>query len=141
MRILNENAVLTNDVIREVLGEKHPIAIGWQVLVQTYELGDNYINPDGSKSIFERPDIAKDRDAFHMAIAKVLMVGSAAYKGSTFAYWDIIPSEGDYVFIPKYEGSKEVHNGVNIQIFRDYEVLPIVPDPTLSASYHNFRGI
>lgn len=140
MRIRN-GAVLTNDVIQEVLGENHPIAMGWQVLVQTYELGDNYINPDGSKSIFERPDIAKDRDAFHMAIAKVLMVGSAAFKGPTFASWEVIPSEGDYVFIPKYEGSKEVHNGVNIQIFRDYDILSIVRDPTLSASYHNFRGI
>lgn len=140
MRI-REGAILTNDVIREVLGEKHPIAVGWQVLVQTYELGDNYINPDGSKSLFERPDIAKDRDEFHMAVAKVLMVGSGAFKGPTFISWDIIPTEGDYVFVPKYEGSKFVHNAISIQIFRDYDILSIAPDPRLSASYHNFRGI
>lgn len=131
----------TNNVIREVLGEKHPIPFGWQVLVETYELGDNYINPDGSKSIFERPDIAKDRDAFHMAIGKVLMLGGAAFKGPTFACWDIIPEPGDYVFTPKYEGSKFVHNGKHIQLLRDYEILGSAPDPTLSASYHNFRGI
>lgn len=140
MRVL-DGGIITNDVIREVLGEKHPIAVGWQVLVQTYELGDNYINPDGSKSIFERPDIAKDRDECHMAVAKVLMVGSAAFTGSTFASWKVIPEEGDYVFIPKYEGSKFVHNGIPIQLFRDYDILTVAPDPALSASYHNFRGI
>lgn len=140
MRLL-DGAIVTNDVIREALGEKHPIAIGWQVLVETYELGDSYINPDGSESLFERPDIAKDRDEFHMAIGRVLMVGSAAFTGPTFASWKIIPEEGDYVFIPKYEGSKFVHNGRPIQLFRDYDILTIAPDPKLSASYHNFRGI
>jgi len=34
MRLL-EGAAITNDVIREVLGEKHPIALGWQVLIET----------------------------------------------------------------------------------------------------------
>lgn len=140
MRLL-DGARPTNDVIHEVLGDYHPIALGWQVLVETYDLGDNYINPDGSKSLFERPDIAKDRDAFQMAIGKVLMVGSAAFKGPKFMDWKIIPEEGDYVFIPRYEGSKFVHNGKNIQLFHDYDILCIAPDPNLSASYHNFRGL
>lgn len=140
MRLL-DGARPTNDVIREVLGEKHPIAFGWNVLVETYALGDNYINPDGSKSLFERPDIAKDRDPFHMAIGKILMVGSAAFKGPKFIHWDIIPEEGDYVFIPKYEGTKFVHNGKHIQYFDDYYIIGGAPDPTLSASYHNFRGL
>lgn len=140
MRLL-DGARPTNDVIREVLGEKHPIALGWQVLVETYDLGNNYINPDGSKSLFERPDIAKDRDAFQIAIGKVLMVGSSSFRGARFSDWKIIPEEGDYVFIPRYEGSKFVHNGKNIQLFQDYDILCIAPDPNLSASYHNFRGL
>ena len=139
--LVRKGAVITNDVIREVLGEKHPIAIGWQVLLQTYDLGDNFINPDGSKSLFERPDIAKDRDKFQIGIGKVLMVGSAAFKGPKYELWDVIPSEGDYVYTPKYEGTHEVHNGINVQFFQDYNIIGIAPDPYLSACYHNFRGI
>jgi co-chaperonin GroES (HSP10) len=138
---LFDSAIITNDVIREALGDKHPIALGWQVLLETYDLGDNFINQDGSKSIFERPDIAKDRDAFQMGIGKVLMVGSAAFKGPRFILWEIIPEEGDYVFFEKYEGTKFVHNGKNVQFFQDYNILSIAPDPSLSSSYHNFRGL
>ena len=140
MRLMTD-ASPTNDVIREVLGEKHPIALGWQVLIETYELGDNFVNQDGSKSLFERPDIAKDRDQFQMGVGKVLMVGSAAFRGLKYALWDIIPEEGDYVLFPKYEGTPIVHNMKNIQFFQDYNIIGVVPDPSLSACYHNFRGI
>jgi co-chaperonin GroES (HSP10) len=140
MRLLDD-AIVTNYVIREVLGEKHPIALGWQVLIETYDLGDNFVNKDGTKSLFERPDIAKDRDQFQMGIGRVLMLGSAAFKGPKFVLWDIIPEEGDYVLFPKYEGTPIVHNLKNIQFFQDYNIIGIVPDPSLSACYHNFRGI
>ena len=140
MRLL-EGAVITNDVIREVLGEKHPLALGWQVLIETYDLGDNFVNADGSKSLFERPDIAKDRDPFQMGIGKVLMVGSAAFRGPKYTFWEIIPEEGDYVSFYKYEGTQAVHDRTNIQYFQDYNIISIVPEPSLSAGYHNFRGI
>jgi co-chaperonin GroES (HSP10) len=140
MRLL-DGAIPTNDVIREVLGEKHPIAIGWQVLIETYDLGDNFVNQDGSKSLFERPDIAKDRDQFQMGVGRILMSGNAAFKGPKFSLWNIIPEEGDYVLFPKYEGTSLVHNMKNIQFFQDYNIIGIVPDPSLSACYHNFRGI
>lgn len=140
MRVLNDG-IHTNNVIKKSLGINHPVALGWQVLLETYDLGDNFVKEDGSKSLFERPDIAKDRDQFQMGLGRILMVGSAAFKGPKFSLWDIIPVEGDYVFFPKYEGTQVNHNGKNIQFFQDYNIIGIAPDPTLSASYHNFRGI
>ena len=130
----------TNDLIREVLGEKHPIALGWQVLVETYKFGDNFVNEDGSKSVFERPDVAKERDRYQMGIGRVLMVGGAAFKGPKFTLWDVIPEVGDCVAFQKYEGVFISHVGIDAQYLQDYLILGIVPDPTLSGGYIRFVG-
>lgn len=129
----------TNDLIKEVLGENHPIALGWRVLVETYKFGDKFVNQDGSQSAFERPDSSKDRDRYQMAVGRVLMIGSAAFKGPKFEFWDVKPEVGDYVSFERYEGTFKTHGGKDIQYLQDYGVIDIVPDPSL-CSYVNFIG-
>lgn len=129
----------TNDLIREVLGEKHPIVLGWRVLVETYKFGDKFVNQDGSQSSFERPDSSKDRDRYQMAVGRILMMGSAAFNGPKFDLWDIKPKVGDYVSFERYQGIFKTHGGRDIQYLEDYVVIDIVPDPSL-CSYVHFIG-
>jgi co-chaperonin GroES (HSP10) len=129
----------TNELIREVLGEKHPIALGWRVLVETYKFGDKFVNQDGSQSAFERPDSSKDRDRYQMAVGRILMMGSAAFNGPKFDLWDVKPKVGDYVSFERYQGIFKTHGGKDIQYLEDYVVIDIVPDPNL-CSYVHFIG-
>jgi hypothetical protein len=129
----------TNDLIREVLGDNHPIPLGWQVLVETYKFGDKFVNQDGSESSFERPDSSKERDRYQMGVGRILMMGSAAFKGPKFDLWEFKPEVGDYVSFQRYQGVFKTHNGKDIQYLEDFVVMDIIPDPSL-CSYFNFIG-
>lgn len=131
--------LLTNPLIREVFGEHHPIAYGWNLIVQTYNFGDNYVTPTGEESIFERPDSAKERDNTQLGIGRVLMIGSAAFKAPQFKDWAVLPEVGDYVSWPKYEGSYKTHAGINYQVIVDHHVKIGEPDPAKSG-YYQFIG-
>lgn len=129
----------TNDLIREILGDKHPIPLGWQVLVETYNFGENFVNQDGSKSVFERPDVSKERDRYQMGVGRILMMGSSAFRGPKFDLWDIKPEVGDYVSFQRYEGVFKTHAGKDVQYLQDYLIMDIIPDPSL-CSYLHFIG-
>ena len=53
----------TNDLIKEVLGEDHPVPLGWDLIIQTFSSGDKFL-ANGEESLFERPDSAKERDKY-----------------------------------------------------------------------------
>lgn len=129
----------TNDLIRQVLGEDHSISLGWRVLIRIHNFGDHYIMEDGTKSLLERPDIAKDRDKTQMPVGQILMMGDAAFKGDKFKEWGIIPQVGDYVLWEKYSGSFDTENGVNLLDIQDYQIIRIVKNPD-RANYHNWIG-
>lgn len=130
----------TNDLIREILGDKHPIVLGWRVLVETYSFGDNFVNDDGSTSVFERPDSSKDRDWSQMGLGRVLMMGNSTFKGPKFDFWGgIFPQVGDYVSFEKYEGVFKTRSGKNLQYLHDYQIIDIEPEPT-KCSYIKFIG-
>lgn len=115
----------------EVLGKNHPVPCGWQILIQTYNFGDNFIKTDGEVSMLERPDISKERDNYQLSVGRVLMVGSAAFKDIKFKDWDYLPDVGDYVTFYKYEGSYAKISGVECQWLQDAYIMGIVPDPTI----------
>ncbi len=126
----------TNDLIREVLGEHHPRPLGWQVLVETYNFGDKFVNADGTQSAFERPDSSKDRDRYQMSVGRILIMGSSAFKGPKFESWELIPQVGEYVSFQRYQGVFKTHAGKDIQYLEDMAILDIVPDPSLCSYYH-----
>jgi co-chaperonin GroES (HSP10) len=129
----------TNDLIRQVLGETHSVSLGWRVLVKVHTFGDNYILEDGTKSILERPDLAKDRDKTQLGVGQILMIGDSAFKGDKFKYWKVLPQVGDFVKWEKYSGTFDTENGVNLIDLQDYMIIRIVKNPDL-ASYHNWTG-
>lgn len=126
----------TNELIREVLGEDHPRALGFRILIETYNFGDNFVNPDGTQSVFERPDSSKDRDRYQMAVGRILIIGSACFKGPKFEFWDLLPEVGDYVSFERFQGVFKTHAGKNLQYLFDFDVIDIVPDPSLSGYVH-----
>lgn len=133
----------TNPLIQEILGENHPIPLGWQVLVQTYDAGNNYIS-NGEESIFERPDSSKERDAFHVGIGRVIMMGDACLKAKQYKDWKFMPEVGDFVEFQKYEGVYRTYLNADdkpilCQYFKDYLPLTVLRDPT-RAGHHHFIG-
>lgn len=135
----------TNDLVRKVLGPKHPVPLGWSALVKIHTIGRHFKSADGSESEFIRADTSIERDQYHSCIAQVLMLGSACFKGEKFKYWDLVPEVGDFVKIKKYSGAlnrwpnSETGEVVHVQEVEDVLLRFIVPDPDQSIS-HNFLG-
>jgi hypothetical protein len=140
-----ERKLPTNDIIRAVLGNDHPIPLGFNVILETYTVGDSFKTNDGSDSLFIRPDTAVERDKYQMACGRILMMGGAAFKGEKFKYWDVIPQVGDYVSYHKYQGTfkttlnTETGCEVNTLDISDDLLFRIEPKPTL-CSHHHFIG-
>jgi len=132
-------ALPTNEIIRNFLGEQHSVSLGWRVLVKVHSFGDHYVLEDGSKSILERPDVAKERDKMQLGVGQILMMGDAAFKGEKFKYWEVIPQVGDFVKWEKYSGTFDTENGVDLVDLQDYMIIRIVKNPDTS-SYHNWIG-
>jgi hypothetical protein len=133
----------TNPLIQEVLGEKHPIAFGWNLILQVHNFGDSFLT-NGEESAFERPDSSKARDDYHLGVGRVLMIGDAAFKDKAFKDCELFPQVGDYIEFQKYEGTFKTYvgpqkNPVKCIHVKDYNTLDIVPDPSL-CDYHHFIG-
>ena len=129
----------TNDLIREVLGDDHSVSLGWRGVVKIYSFGDHYVLEDGSKSILERPDIAKDRDRTQLGVGQILSMGDSAFKGDQFKDWKTIPQVGDFIKWERYTGTFDTENGIDLIDLQDYMVIRIVKNPTTS-SYHQWIG-
>ena len=130
----------TNDLIKEVLGENHPIPFGWLILLQPYNFGDNFIDKTGQTTMFERPDAAKDRDKYQLGLGRVLMLGDACYKAPQFQHCLKLPQVGEYVSFPKYEGINKMFGGKEIIYVKDYQVMDFNPDPS-ACGYMNFVAL
>lgn len=132
----------TNDLIREVLGDDHPVPVGWHLLLETYNSGEKFKTNDGEDSLFIRPDTSIDRDTYQMSVGRILMAGSASFKDIKFKDWDTIPQVGDYVSFQKYQGifktalnSKTGQEVQTIQI-QDFLILSIEQNPSLCSTHH-----
>lgn len=129
----------TNDLIREVLGDYHPVPFAWQLILEPYSIGDKFLNTDGETSSFERPDSSKDRDRYQIGVGRVLIIGDAAFQGPNFQFVKLIPKVGDWIKYPKFNGDDTQHMNKEIVYLKDYMVMGIVPDPSLCGG-HSFVG-
>lgn len=130
----------TNELIQSVFGEDHPIPVGWNVIIQTYTPGDNFL-ADGESTVFERPDSTKDRDRYNIGVGRILAMGDAAFKGEHFKNWTLLPQVGDYVTFKKYQGTFNTNigadgNKVENMDLKDYEILRIVRSPEKCGNFH-----
>jgi hypothetical protein len=130
----------TNDLIREILGDDHPIPLGWDLIIQTFTPGENFL-ANGEESLFERPDAAKDRDRYMIGVGRILMMGDACFKAGQFKDWGLIPEVGDYITFRKYQGVYNSTVGPNGEIvnnmdLKDYEVLRLITNPKKCGNFH-----
>jgi co-chaperonin GroES (HSP10) len=130
-----ERILPTNEVVSSILGKNHPIPLGWQILLQTFNFGDNFVKTDGQKSLLERPDISKERDEWAISIGKVLMIGDAAFEDARLKKWKLLPIVGDYVKFYKYEGTFDKICGINCQWLQEAHLIALAPDPNI----HNYN--
>jgi co-chaperonin GroES (HSP10) len=135
----------TNDLISERLGAGHPVTIGWNVLLECYSKGENYKTEDGKQSLLVRPDSSIEREKHQGCIGRILMIGSAAFKGEKFKDFDTLPQVGDYIKLKKYTGTfndytnPKTQEKIKIIEIEDVLVLTIAPSPSQYAG-HNFLG-
>jgi co-chaperonin GroES (HSP10) len=129
----------TNNLIREILGEYHPVPFAWQMLLEPFNIGDNYLDKDGKPSLFERPDSAKDNDKHLIGCGRILMLGDACFKHVQFQNTILLPDIGDWILYPKYNGEEKKWGGIDFVIIQDYLMRGFAPDPKLSGN-HSFIG-
>lgn len=76
------------------------------------------------------PDQVRDDVQQMTNVARVLKLGSDAYKDEGKFPSGPWCKEGDYVVYQKFRGVKIAYKGVPVTIIADDEVLMVVPDPT-----------
>ena len=118
--------VLDPYLVSKNLKERLPQPTGWRLLVMPY-MGK--ATTEGGVFI---PDAVRDREALATVVAYVLKVGPLAYQDplkfgdSEDRTWC---SEGDWVCIGRYAGSRFKIEGGEVRIINDDEVIATILEP------------
>ena len=123
---VNKNEkVLDPSLVSKKLKERLPQPTGWRLLVMPY-MGK--ATTDGGVHI---PDAIRDREALATVVAYVLKVGPLAYQDPGKFGPDGQPwcSEGDWVCIGRYAGSRFKIEGGEVRIINDDEVIATLLEP------------
>ena len=118
--------VLDPSLVSKNLKERLPQPTGWRLLVMPY-LGK--ATTEGGVFI---PDAVRDREALATGVAYVLKVGPLAYQDPLkFGDSEDRPwcSEGDWVCIGRYAGSRFKIEGGEVRIINDDEVIATILEP------------
>jgi co-chaperonin GroES (HSP10) len=119
------NRVLDPSLLDKSLKERLPNPTGWRILVMPYQ---GKTTTDGGIYI---PDEIRQREQIATVVAYVLKVGPLAYKdpakfGENCAPWC---SEGEWVCIGRYAGSRFKIDGGEIRVINDDEVIATILEP------------
>lgn len=115
---------------QKTLKERIPQPTGWRLLVMPY------MGREKTEGGVYVPDQAREREARATVVAYVLKVGPLAYKDED-KFGDAGPwcSEGDWVCIGRYAGSRFQIEGGEVRIINDDEVIATIVDPDDIKSY------
>ena len=118
-----ENRVLEPSLLKKSLLERLPQPTGWRILVMPYQgkqktTGGLYV-----------PDEVRERESVATVVAYVLKVGPMAYSDKT--KFGVLPwcTEGQWVCIGRYSGSRFKIDGGEVRILNDDEVIATILDP------------
>lgn len=139
-------------LIEECLGFEPPRSAGFQMAVKIYvrpEETAEFIKDDGTKGMLYLPQMVTGRDKFVNCTALVLSQGPDCYTGKRFevSFFEKIfrfffgkwlkPTKkmpwckvGDWVVIPRNEGTQVNYRGIPVQYIFDDKVLGTVEDPS-----------
>lgn len=122
------------DFIKEQLGFEPPRPCGYMILVKLY------VRPEELKSIRDKdgrevklylPDTSRAYDPFNTMAALVLAMGPEAYKHERFKESGPLCKIGDWVVIPRHEGTQILYNEHPVFIIPDDRIFMVIPDPSV----------
>lgn len=112
------------------LKERIPQPTGWRLLVMPY------MGREKTEGGIYVPDQVRERESRATVTAYVLKVGPLAYKDvDKFGGGDPWCSEGDWVCIGRYAGSRFQIDGGEVRIINDDEVIATIVDPDDIKTY------
>ena len=120
-----KDRVLDPSLIEKPLLERLPQPTGWRVLVMPYQ---GKATTTGGLHI---PDEVREREKVATVVAYVLKVGPLAYKDPGKFGPDSEPwcTEGQWVCIGRYSGSRFKIDGGEVRIINDDEVIATLLEP------------
>ena len=115
---------------QKTLKERIPQPTGWRLLVMPY------MGREKTEGGIYVPDQAREREARATVVAYVLKVGPLAYKDEDkFGEAGSWCSEGDWVCIGRYAGSRFQIEGGEVRIINDDEVIATIVYPDDIKTY------
>ena len=120
-----KNKVLDPSLLDKSLVDRLPQPTGWRLLVMPYQ----------GKATTEKglhiPDQIREREALATVVAYVLKIGPLAYKDPNKFGDDPSPwcSEGEWICIGRYAGSRFRIDGGEVRIINDDEVIATILEP------------
>lgn len=122
------------DFIRAQLGYEPPKPCGYYMLVKLYirEEEIKTITDETGKEIkLYLPDTARHEDRYRSVCALVLALGPECYKGDRFKEGGPWCKPGDWVVIPRNEGTQIIYNEHVVHLIPDDRILMVIPDPAI----------
>lgn len=119
--------------IEEHLGFPPPRTCGYHLSVKVYIRGKDvksFVDNNGNKTLIEIPDVVGVEDRYRSCTALVLSMGPDSYKGKRFEDSGPWCKVGDWIVIPRNEGTQLNYRGTIIQVIPDDRVLMVVEDPS-----------
>lgn len=129
------------DFIEKHLGFPPPRMAGYHMAVKIYvreedvhqlkdEEGNPILGADGKPMYIALPGTVTAHDKWRSCTALVVSMGPEAYKGERFKESGPWCKVGDWVVIPRNEGTQVNYRGIPMQFIPDDRVLAIIEDPT-----------
>ncbi len=121
------------EAIEKYLGFPPPRMAGYHLAVKLFIRSEDirqFTDETGNKMLIEVPDEVGVNDRYRSCTALVVSMGPDAYKGKRFEGSGPWCKVGDWVVIPRNEGTQIQYRGYTMHFIPDDRVLAIVEDPT-----------
>lgn len=129
------------EAVDKHLGFEPMIATGYFMAVKLYirpeqfhvmkdENGNPIMGEDGKAKAIILPDTVTKNDQFRKCAALVVAMGQEVYKGERYERSGAWCKLGDWIVIPRNEGSQFKYRGVPMQLLPDDRCMAVVEDPT-----------
>lgn len=129
------------EAVEKHLGFEAMIASGYQMAVKLYvrpeefhalkdDSGNPILGEDGKPKAIILPNTVTQNDQFRKCTALVVALGPDAYKGERYERSGAWCKIGDWIVIPRNEGTQFKYRGLPMQLLPDDRCLAVVEDPT-----------
>jgi co-chaperonin GroES (HSP10) len=122
------------DLVTKHLGFEPPKAAGYNLAVKIYirpEEVSTVIDNQGVERKIYLTESSRAEDKYKSITALVISMGPECYKGERFEHSGPWCQVGDWVVIPRHEGTQIVYRDIPMHIIPDDRILMVVDDPAV----------